>query len=520
VSAGDYTIDVTIGAWSATIHKGDQTDPAATAVTMDPLTAAWSMAAGYPSQPNPTTVTFGLYVPDVATGPTPTQGTRVELTITTPDHDPALTEIRPVLEFVGLITDVDATPLVDGLAFNITAADYTSTLGEARIGDQPWPAEWVPERLDRVVIAAANIGVPLVVLPAEQAQIDAAGDYMGPSVAARDVDSQPVRAILDELLAAAVIWLGIAPEFWISGSFGWAEPSLTTWVRPIVGQHDTGGGNIVFPIMFIPGGLPDADAALPYRLALVSGTLQLQRKAIAPDTSLVAWIPAAAVESDSVTWRQDKATNTNRVRAVGPDLVDMTDTHTGSVAVEFSDLVDQNGPNETTVNVPAPQISAIKTIELLYAILGTHYDASPRWAVDTFTIRAAEIPNGDQWPRLFSPREHTHIYDQAAGKLVLITDPATKWSLHDRADYWGRLAGASFSLAGGKITWTATLAHRLPVGAGLESITDGPLYAAQPNYTGPPTHHPITYAELAAGTNPTVAQSGDLTCADLELVEG
>lgn len=511
--SGDYTVAVAIDAWTATINKGDATDPAADAITMDPLRATWSMNGPYPAQPTPTVVTFGLYVPAIATGPRPVQGSRVEITITTPDHDPAKTEIRPVFEFVGLITSCPATPLEDGIAFSITATDYRSTLGEERIGDTPWPAESRKARLARIVAASAG---GLLVPAAEQLEMDIAG--LGPDVAARDVDSQPTMDLLTELLAAGVVWMGTGPSFWVTGYVDstFRAPRLCTWARPIIGQSVDAFGNVTFPIVFVTGGGPDADAMLPYTVAVAGGTLQLVRKAITPDTSLVAWVPASAVNSEGLTWAQDKASNTNRVRAVGPDFVTQGLAHVGSLAAEFSDLVDTYGPNESVVSLDAAQSDYTTTTDLIYAMLGTHYDASPRWALDEVEIRADEIAPGDQWPRLFDTREHTDLYDTAAGRFVLITDCAAKWNLHDRGDYFGRLAGATLTLAGGRIIWTASLAHRLPWGSGVVSNKQVSPFDVDPD----PTHAPITYAELAAGANPTYAQCGDLTPADLQLVEG
>lgn len=522
MSAGDYTITVVIDAWSATIDKGDPTDPAADAITVDPLNAAWSLRGGYPSQPNPTTCSFGLFVPDIITGPRPVQGSLVEITITTPDHDPAAVDIAPVFEFVGRITDVDARPRkllradgeVSGLTFSIVATDHRSSLGEERIGDEPWPEEARADRLDRIIAASGlNIVVPAV----EAQEIFMVG--LGPAAAARDVDSQPTGDVLDALLSVAPTWLGFAPAYWTTGYLGttFKAPSLATWVRPIVSQSVDAGGVVSFPITFIPGGLPDVDAALPYTVALASGQLGLVRKAITPDTSLVCWIPSSAIEAESVRWFQSKATNTNRARAVVQG--------TASKSAEFSDLIAANGPNEVTVTLDTDLALVIEggyaATNLIHAILGTHYDASPRWALDEITIRAEEIADGDQWPRLFDPREHAHIFDRAAGRFVLITDPLEGWNLHDRADYFGRLAAASLQLSGGRIQWTASLAHRLPIGAGVESDFDTPVFATDPpDYTGPPTHHPITCAELAAGANPLVNQCGDLTPADLQLVEG
>lgn len=636
MAAGDYTIKVTVGTWSVTLNRGDVVSPTSDAIAIGPFGASWSMPA-YPAQPTAETVTFGLYVPDLATGPDrPGQGTRVEIMITTPDAS-APAGIDPVLDFVGLITDIDASPMRNGIRFDIIAADPRSSGNEERIGNEAWPAESRYARLNRIIGLS---DLPLVVPTQEDAHF--AGNGMGPSVAARDVDPQPTRQLLDELLAAGTTWSGIGPAFWttgwIDGTF--APPDLATWVRPILGHSadertdydqfeggyfgqwagstvgglfdlpssvthstarpykgakslrvtwaapgalaqyvtrsyaptglqvgdkllwigrvyvPTGSGNVrprlfpgatsadtiigstittrdqwtyvaipftadatvvsvgfentspvngatldvdeamlfrigvdSLPIVFLPGGLPDLDASLPFHLAMPAGALALTRKTITPDSSDVAWIPSHAIKTDALAWRQDKAQNTNRARVTAPDLVGVNLEHTGSLVAEFPDLVAANGPNELSLSLDAAQGDFGEVTNLLWAMLGTHYDASPRWAMDTFTIVAKAITSGDQWPRLFNPRRHTRIYDQAAGKLVLITDPAAKWNLHDRADYFGRLAGATLSLVDGEIEWTATLVHRLPYGAGKEAGS-----------SDAPVHTPITYAEL--GANP------------------
>lgn len=519
---GAYTITVKVGTWTATIQRDDETPLAADAITVEPLTAGWSLRGGYPSQPTPTTCSFALFVPNIVTGPKPVQGSKVEVTITTPDHNPALVGIAPVFDFVGRITDVDAAPrqllretgLVKGLEFSIVATDHRTSLAEERIGDDPWPEEARDQRLNRI-IAASRLG--LTVPAAEANEISLVG--LGPNVGARDVDSQPTGEVLDALLANAATWFGYAPAYWTTGYLGqtWKAPSLATWVRPIVSQSVDAAGNVTFPITFIPGGLPDVNAALPYTVSKASGTLRLVRKAITPDTSLVCWIPSAAIEADSVRWRQTKATNTNRVRVVAAD--------TPSLSAEFSDLIATNGPNEITIELDSNFALIVEggytALNQIYALLGTYYDASPRWALDEITIRSDAIAAGDQWPRLFDPRRHTHIFDRAAGRFVLITDPFAGWNLHDRTDYFGRLAGATMTLAGGRIQWTASLAPRLPIGAGIETDFDSDRWRdlSPPDFSGPPAHHPITYAELAAGANPTYAQSGVLTPADLQLVD-
>lgn len=520
MAAGDYTIELVIGAWSVTMDKGDLIDPASDAIAIDPLNASWSLTGGYPSQPTPTTCSFGLYVPDILTGPRPVQGTRVEVTITTPDHDAGALDIAPVFEFVGLVTDVDADVLADGLRFSIVAADYVSTVAEERIGDVPWPLENGYARLDHIIGASS--------LPILHPITDAADWLFSTStinleIAARDVDSQPTRGLLDELLAKMVAWHGPAPWGWIVKRGGFFEaPSLNTWLLPVLAQSVDGAGVVTFPITFLTSGGPDVDAMLPYTVAMVAGVLNMQRKAITPDSSRVAWIPSSAIQRDSVKWRQDKATNTNRVRATAPTFFAGEDA--GSLTAEYPDLIDEFGPVERSVAFDSTTGYPVVPVNLIYALLGRHYDAEPRWTLDTFTIIGEQIADGDQWPRLFDPREELRYFDRAAGKFILVTDVPAKWNLGIEvtgssdlrpADYWGRLAGASLALAKGKLRWTATLAHRLPWGACYE-LPD----LADDLDTYAPVHHPITYAELGAGANPDYNQCGDLTPADLQLVEG
>lgn len=514
MTAGDYTIDMTVGAWTATIAKGDLTDPAADIITVDPMHAEWSMTGPYPSQPTPTTVSFGLFVPDGAAGPTPLQGDRVEIVIATPG---AGAGYDPVFDFVGQITSTNAIPTrvrrgplgayVKGLRFPIVATDYRNAFGEERIGDEPWPAESRYARLNRII---GLTEFDLTVLATDDTRMIVSG--LGPDVAARDVDSQPTFQLVTEVLGAAALWLGMSPAFYVYGYIdqSWRTPGLNTWARPIVRQAVDGLGNVSFPIAFVTGGGVDTDAALPYHVDMIGGSLGLVRKAITPSDSLVSWLPAAAVEAESVSWRQDKAGNTNRVRLTAPSLYVQGIVKTGSFTAEFADLVAANGPNEVVIQLDADQTDFTQITELMHSQLGTQYDGTPRWAMDTFTIRAEEIADGDQWPRLFDPREHADgIADSALGRFVLITDPDPAWNLHDGPDYWGRLAAATLDLEGGKIRWSATLAHRLPIGIGK------PI-----DYLGAvSSHHGITYAELGAAENPTYAQAGTLTYADMELVE-
>lgn len=147
---------------------------------------------------------------------------------------PAATETRRILAFAGNITDVAASPAGGGaLYLKATAADQGSTLGNTVIGDDPWLAQTVAARADRITELAGITTTPRV-------RIDPPLDAL--QVSWRDVDAQPAYPLLQDLAQSAggVMWAAVHA---ITGPFLWIEnPQNRAAVRTFT---ETAGGVVI-----------------------------------------------------------------------------------------------------------------------------------------------------------------------------------------------------------------------------------------------------------------------------------
>jgi hypothetical protein len=163
------TITVDIGDdWSQTWTLGQDPDDDevknVTGAILDNLTASWS-APDAMTQPTPTVLAFGVYVPATAPAPpTVEQGTAVHVLITPPGWV-AGTEYAPVLEFYGRISDGDAVPWAEGLKYQLNAADPLAELGESQVGAEDWPQENMFERVNRIGRAMVELGHGPLITP-------------------------------------------------------------------------------------------------------------------------------------------------------------------------------------------------------------------------------------------------------------------------------------------------------------------------------------------------------------------
>jgi hypothetical protein len=119
--------------------------------------------------------------------------------------------VRRVLMFTGRITDLDASHTGAGVQVAVTASDWTVDLGNDNIGDTPWPVQSIATRVGRIR-ALASIPVAVDVDPVPAAL----------QVTWRDVDSQPVLGLLDELAttADAILWSAFSGS---RGFYLWME---------------------------------------------------------------------------------------------------------------------------------------------------------------------------------------------------------------------------------------------------------------------------------------------------------
>lgn len=491
MSAG-YRVTITLGDWSATVETGaDVVDVDALAV--DQLSASWSSKAdAFPSQPEPTTCSYSLYVPDLVAGPTIYQGQPTELQIVGLDADPAM---PPFFEFYGRVSDVDAAPLNDGMRFDLVAVDYTAELAEERIGDRPWPLEWWNTRWPTVAAASRfNIDPDFDPVGASTLPL---GPWYDALIAARDVDSQPTLDVIEQLNHDAGLWAGLESRevnaYWPTR---FKRGPLQRWARPILCQDVAPDGTVTYRLGYVTQG-DDSPGALPYRLTITAAGAQLTLKAAAPAADGVCVVPASAVERQ-VAWRQDKARNINRVRLTGDILTydpAVGDEHLADTVREHASAVAARGPVELTAATTVASEPYAYSVAAVY--LGDLVDTAPRWTFDQVTILPELLPGDAAWPRLFNPRAAQ--FAPALGRFFLLTGIPAKWNLHRRPDFPGRLIGAELTMRAGVVRLVAKILPRVP----------------HPN--GPGNAGGIRLADLP--TDLTPADLGDLTALDLRLTD-
>lgn len=480
-----YTVDLRIGSWSTTVTAGDEPDPAAP-VVVDGLDASWSSDVDtWPSQPDPTTCTFGLFVRDGVARPDVDQGTPVALVLNAADYDPgdgSTTYVPPFFEFYGRISDPEAEPLNDGLAFRLTCVAYTADLGEERVGMPPWRVEdyerWY-HRWNRICDASA-----LNLVPLDAADLDANGPY-APLLGARDADATPTADLIEEVLRDGANWRQAGG--YVTDPHDPQRGPYARWERPIVTQVvddvEAAEPAVSFAVgMIRQGTFPDVtglpyllgrDAANLIELVRKPGMLPAQDDLVDPAGSTdAAWVPADAVER-KVTWRQDKAQATNRTRLTGT-FIDYSQTGSPTVSEvsrEFPDQVAARGPVESASPSNASTAQDAYAVALMY--LGEEYDALPRFTFDEVIVLPERIPDSRYWPRLFPRADGAGR--PAAGRFFLLTDIPAAWNLHHRPDFPGRVVGANLNLNRGRIRVTARVVHHVPTpnGPGGEINANG-----------------------------------------------
>lgn len=197
------------------------------------------------------------------------------LRVTAPDTD---SQATPVVVFDGPITDIDAAydDAQGAIVCTATAVDLAGELAQVKIGDQPWPAETLGDRANRIVgLAGAAIGRPILAsIPPTSA---------GLPVGRRDIDRRPVTDLLTDLAVTADSALS-------------AGHLLDTMLAEIVR-------------------LDDPAARVPLYQLAKPGPLVV----IVPTTQNGIELPAALVDLPPVTWRQDTADVLTRITVVWRD---------------------------------------------------------------------------------------------------------------------------------------------------------------------------------------------------------
>lgn len=488
-----FTVALQVGSWSTTFEQVTREDrtilasspQADVANVLSGLSATWAAGDPFPSQPTAVTCSFSVYVPepDAAVAQQLVQGSRVHLVLDTVDK---VAGTEPVVEFWGRVSEAEAGPLRDGLAFDLVCTDYTVDLAEQRVGDTPWPAEGTKARLGKIA-AAVDDGVVITAAPGAPLwedkpatgnadplldTTDVLGGDTGPQLVARDVDSQPTLDVLagtlDEYAVVvhpttdALPWRDYVPADQPAAKDG-PGPALLFWLRPYIAQDVDDQGVVTFRYAWATNRVPDA-RGLPLRLVDDgSGTYVLAEGPAAPaGDGSVARVHADHIPRTGIRWRMDKSTTPNRLRVTGAFYDYRNGENITGYGFAYEQLVARNGPTELTVESQAADPFTART----YPLLGSYYDATPAYGLDSVTVDPSELP-GSQWPRWFPFRRVTSYYSGHLGRFVYLYGMRSAWSPHHGGRYWGVLTGATVTVSGEGVRLVAQLLHREPGAHGV-----------------------------------------------------
>jgi hypothetical protein len=151
---------------------------------------------------------------------------------------PPTATARRVMVFDGSASDIVITPdTATQISVKCTAADIGAELGNRVIGDDPWPAQSMITRANRIMTLAG--------LPLSNLTVDPPLDSL--SVSYRDVDAQPSFQLLQDLAqtVGGTLWTAIHVT---TGSYMWVEnPANRVSVKQFSDTDGpvtiTGGGN-------------------------------------------------------------------------------------------------------------------------------------------------------------------------------------------------------------------------------------------------------------------------------------
>lgn len=204
VTVGDTTWDVTSAA-------------APTYGPRLPLSFGWRVpedSLGFPVQPEPSTASLGLILPDAAALAGVDIGTPVHLEVYLDQVGGAV-----FATWEGRVAEMTARPHRLGLEVSLQCVDYSADLAAVMVGAGPWPAESATARVDRILLEAGWSAT--------------AASVQGGTLEARDGDPVSALEALTEVMRHATIGGGdpMRNVFKVETSGGVIDPARTIRVR-------------------------------------------------------------------------------------------------------------------------------------------------------------------------------------------------------------------------------------------------------------------------------------------------
>jgi hypothetical protein len=422
-----YTVTLTVSGTIIDIDSRDPVDPVGPSWLLDGFRLAWQVAD--PTRvdvvPNPAVCAFQLLAVDQSDVPDFAIGDLVTASVKVVNLAPA-TGPEVLAEFAGRVGAVEAEPHPRGILFSLACVDLTADLGEVYVGDEPWPEEFLFERLDRVEALAAAQGVTF-----------SNTVWMGPGapkVHASDVDRSSLRDTIDGLLAQVPVstyvsyttWLGL-PRY----SYKWSATENT--------------GRTVNPLRLVETA-PDFY------------TLVMNPAPVYPGGPFV--VDACAVETAGARWRRDKGSSVSRVLVAGA-FSDGTATREAT----------HGAAHPVTERHDVDLVDASDAQALADALLPEIPFQAQRWNLEGFTIRVNDLPDVRSvcYPAVFNRHLEweTEPPGENVGQLMVVDGIAPPVSLSTTPGYYaGQVVAASLTIAAGQVRVTCSLRPTVPPQAG------------------------------------------------------
>lgn len=356
----DYRYIVTVGSHTWDHNMGD----AATYGPVDGLTITRKLTDSplWPGQVDVAECAFQLIVATADELADVEIGTPVSVDIRRPH-----TRGAPGPEqFSGRVADITAQPHPLGMLFTVNCLDYTADLRETTVGDEPWPAESVFLRIQRIM---GLVGWPLASMVPVNGVLYPINI---PTVAARDVDAQNAYDLVQSYLSQWPMDYGptIVPDH------GYARPQIAA---------GAGGSGETVTTVTLPYAFENPAYGPPLMLVL-DGTGKYAATPVQPGVTAPDGVEL--VPGDEVDYAATYAITKNDA----PRKVTVTSSAwDGQVVATLGDPPYVNAPVETEL-VDTGDATKLAGMYL------PGYEPVARWVADSFVWRLELADAGDQLP--------------------------------------------------------------------------------------------------------------------------
>jgi hypothetical protein len=454
-----YRVQITAGARTWDVHQGD--DPA-TCDLLDPLTISWAYPddATYPAQPEPVVLQFSVLAPDAHDMDDVSLGDPVTARL---DLAAAGYPVR----FLGMITDLEASPHSRGVRYDVICTDATVDLANAKTSPRSLATQSFMGRLDSLFVAGS---LATTDLEANTAVVNYTEGGAGEFAVLVNADTGYAGGeVLRDAVVALCDWIGGLYQ----GSVVPSHPS-GAYFRPIIAPLP-GVSSYGAPFKFVVDDVANAYTSVatdfPARLDVKDNGLWGPVYDQGSDP-VAGWIDSCEVDADDAAWLAARRIVATRAKvsilqqnAPGAALVRTEYTQNSPAGVPAGRLSVTNARTTEMVGIiDAPYTgsltSAIGNALNLSDMMIPPPPVNAGWAPQAFTWHPAR--DLDYWPPLFP--DHGAAIDADARTLCYrrpytLGNVKPEWNVSapDTDSITALMTSVSLTIAAGRLEVTFTM---------------------------------------------------------------